>query len=154
MPTFAGRPSTMSSTIPVELWQNYVVGQQRQQISELQFDIFPYPQSFLVWKIRFKTQGTTCSDFPSDAMLWIKEVEMVDSLDELKSSRSVCGKDFPNFEMLDAKIASCSEQDHPEFPVQEEDQPRGAESPKRGPFPSRKTDRLHDLRLLSSDWRS
>ena len=31
---------------------------------------------------------------------------MVDSLDELKSSRTVCGKDFPNFEMLDAKIAS------------------------------------------------
>ena len=33
-------------------------------------------------------------------------MEMVDSLDELKSSRSVCGKDFPNFEMLDAKISS------------------------------------------------
>ena len=31
---------------------------------------------------------------------------MVDSLDEFKSSRSVYGKDFPNFEMLDAKIAS------------------------------------------------
>ena len=39
-------------------------------------------------------------------MLWIKEVEMADSLDELKSSRSVYGKDFPNFEMLDAKISS------------------------------------------------
>ena len=38
-------------------------------------------------------------------MLWIKEVEMVDSLDELISSRSVSGKNFPNFEMLDAKIA-------------------------------------------------
>ena len=63
------------------------------------------PQSFPVWKIRFKNQATTCSDFPSDAMLWIKEVEMVDSLDELKTSRSVCGKNFPNFEMLDAKIA-------------------------------------------------
>ena len=49
---------------------------------------------------------TTCSYFPSDAVLWIKEVETVDSLDELKSSRSVYGKDFPNFEMLDAKIAS------------------------------------------------
>ena len=36
----------------------------------------------------------------------IKEVEMVDSLEELKSSRSVSGKIFPNFEMLDAKIAS------------------------------------------------
>ena len=48
---------------------------------------------------------TTCSDFLSEAMLWIKEVEMVDSMDELKSSRSVAGNNFPNFEMLDAKIA-------------------------------------------------
>ena len=32
-------------------------------------------------------------------------MEMVDSLEELKSSRSVYGKIFPNFEMLDAKIA-------------------------------------------------
>ena len=39
-------------------------------------------------------------------MLWINEVEMVDILDELKSSRSVAGKNFPNLEMLDAKIAS------------------------------------------------
>ena len=87
MPTFATRPLTMNSTIPVELPQNYMVGQQRQQI-------------------RFKNQVTTCSDSPSEAMLWIKEVEMVDSLNETKSSRSASGKNFPNFEMLDAKIAS------------------------------------------------
>ena len=31
---------------------------------------------------------------------------MVDSMEELKSSRSVACKKFPNFEMLDAKIAS------------------------------------------------
>ena len=31
---------------------------------------------------------------------------MFDSVDELKSSRSIDGKDFPNFEMLDARIAS------------------------------------------------
>ena len=80
MPTFATRPLTMSCTIPVELPQHYLVGQQRQQISELQFDRFPNPQSFLVWKIRFKNQVTTCSDSQSDAMLWNKEVEMVDSL--------------------------------------------------------------------------
>ena len=84
-----------------------MVGQQRQQISELQFDRFPNPSSFLVWKTRFKTQVSSGSDLPSEAVLWIKEVEMVDSLDELKkSSRSVYGKDFPNFEMLDVKIAS------------------------------------------------
>ena len=39
-------------------------------------------------------------------MLWIKEVEIVDSVDDLESSRSVQGHHFPNFEMLDAKIAS------------------------------------------------
>ena len=86
MPTCALRPLSTSSTIPAELPHNYMVGEQRQQISELQFDKFPNPQSFLVWKIRFKTQVTICSDFSSDAMLWIKKVEMFDSVDELKSS--------------------------------------------------------------------
>ena len=33
-------------------------------------------------------------------------MEMVDSLEELKSSRSVSGNNFPDLEMLDAKIAS------------------------------------------------
>ena len=64
-----------------------MVGQQRQQISELQFDKIPNPQSLLVWKFRFKTQVrsqlTPCSDFPLEAMSWVKEVEMVGSLDEL-----------------------------------------------------------------------
>ena len=92
--------------IPVRFPQNSVVGPQRQQKTELQFDKFPNPQSFLVWKIRFRNRVTTCSDFPSEAMLWIKEVEIVDSLEELKSSRSVSGKNFPKFEMLDAEIAS------------------------------------------------
>ena len=94
MPRFARRPSTMSSSFLVDIPQNSMVGQQRQQISELQFDKFPNPPSLLVWEIRFKNQVTTCSDFPSDAMLWIKEVEMVDSLDAFKSSRSVSGKNF------------------------------------------------------------
>ena len=74
---------------------------------------------FLVWKLRFKNQVTTCSDFPSDAMLWIKKVEMVDSLDERCWTR----------------------------------RSRGTKSPKGGPVPTRTTDRLHHLRLLSSDWR-
>ena len=106
MQTFARRPSTVSSFILVEFPHNCMVGQQRQEISELQFHKFPNHQSLLVWKIRFKNQATTCPDFPSEAMSRIKEVEMVGSLEELKSSRSVSGKIFPNFEMLDGKIAS------------------------------------------------
>ena len=40
-------------------------------------------------------------------MLWIKEVEMVTSVDDLKSSRSFQGlTSCPDFELLDARIAS------------------------------------------------
>ena len=39
-------------------------------------------------------------------MLWIKEVEMVDPVDDLKSSLSVWGIRMPDPEVLDAKIAS------------------------------------------------
>ena len=39
-------------------------------------------------------------------MLWIKEVELIDSVGDLKSSCSVRGIQMPNFEVLDAKIAS------------------------------------------------
>ena len=38
-------------------------------------------------------------------MLWIKEVEMVESVDDLKSSCSVRGTHGPDFEVLDANIA-------------------------------------------------
>ena len=59
--------------------------------------------------MRFKTKVSSCSRFPSEAMLWIKEVEMVKTVDDLKSSRPIQGfSHFPNFEMLDARIASAS----------------------------------------------
>ena len=73
-----------------------MVGQQRQQISELHFDKFLTSSTFLCWKIRFKNEVTTCYDFPSEGMLWIKDVEMVDSLEELESSQSIDGQNIPN----------------------------------------------------------
>ena len=39
-------------------------------------------------------------------MLWIKEVEMVEPVDHLKSSRSITGTPGPDFELIDARIAS------------------------------------------------
>ena len=81
-------------------------------------------------------------------------MEMVDSLDEIKSSRSIAGQNFTNFEMLDAKIASALnkiiQNSHFKRMVSLEEQ-RG---PKRGPVSTRKTDRLYDFRLFSSSWRS
>ena len=99
----------MNSLFPAEgtFPQNYVAGQQRLQISEFEFDKFTTPSAFSCWKIKFKTQVSACSSSPSEAMLWIKEVEMVDSVGDLKSSRSIQGyTHFQNFEMVDARIAS------------------------------------------------
>ena len=39
-------------------------------------------------------------------MLWIQEVELVDSVDDLKSSYSATGIRMPNFEVFDARIVS------------------------------------------------
>ena len=39
-------------------------------------------------------------------MLWIKEVEMVESVDDLKILRSMKGTRGPDFEVLDPRIAS------------------------------------------------
>ena len=86
--------------------KNYGADQQRLQILDLHFDKFPTPATFACWKIRFKTEVCIWSQFPTEAIQWIKEVEMVDSLDDLKSSSSTRGISMPNFEALDARIAS------------------------------------------------
>ena len=96
--------------------KNYGVDQQRLQISDPRFDKFPTPATFACfacWKMRFKTEVCTCSQVPTEAMQWIKEVELVDSVDELRSSSSTRGISMPNFEVLDARIASALNKNHP-----------------------------------------
>ena len=86
--------------------KNYGADQQRLEISDLHFNKIPTPATFACWKIRFKTEVCTCSQFPTEAMQWIKEVESVDSMDDLRSSSSIRGIPMPDFEVLDARIAS------------------------------------------------
>ena len=92
-------PSAKNSVIPSEgdSSKDYGADQQRLQISDLHFDKFPKPATFACWKIRFKTEVCTCSQFPTEAMQWIKEVELVDSVDELRSSSSIWCISMPNF---------------------------------------------------------
>ena len=101
-------PSARNSVIPYEgdFSKNYGADQQRLQISDLHVDKFTTPATFACWKIRFKTEVCICSQFPTEAMLWIKEVEMFESVDDLKSSCSARRIRMPIFEVLDAKIAS------------------------------------------------
>ena len=116
--------------------KNYGADQQRLQISDLHFDKFPTPATFACWKIRFKTEVWTCSQFPTEAMQWIKEVELVDSVDELRSSSSIRGISMPNFEVLDARIASALNKiiHNSLFKRRISLEEQG---PERGPFPSR-----------------
>ena len=107
-PRFQTGPSAGNSFDPEEgrLSKDYGADQQRLQISDLHFDKFLTQTTFACWKIRFKTEVCTCSQFPTEAMHWIKKVEMVESVDDLKSSRSIKGTHGPDFELLDARIAS------------------------------------------------
>ena len=50
--------------------KNYGADQQRLQISDPHFDKFTTPATFACWKIRFKIEVCTCSQFPTEAFLW------------------------------------------------------------------------------------
>ena len=75
-------------------------------ISELHFGQFPDPDDFQCWRVSFKTEVFVCTSSPELTMSWIKEVEMAGSIDDLMTSQSVSGESFPDFQMLDARIAS------------------------------------------------
>ena len=82
-------------------------------------------------------------------------MEMVDSVNDFESSHSIQGYiHVPIFEMLDARIASALNKIIQNSYFKKKDQSRGTESSERGSVPSRKTDRLHDPRLLPGYWRS
>ena len=117
--------------------KNYGADQLRLQISDLHFDKFPTPATFACWKIRFNTEVCTCSQFPTEAMQWIKEVELVDSVDELRSSSSTRGISMPNFEVFDARIASALNKIIHNSHFKRKISLEGQKSPERGPFPSR-----------------
>ena len=51
---------------------------------KLHFGEIHTSSTFSCWKIRFNTQVSSYSGSPSEAMLWIKEVEIVDAVDDLK----------------------------------------------------------------------
>ena len=65
-------------------------------------------------------------------------MEMVDSVGEITSSRSIEGKYFSNFELLDARIASALNKMIQNSHFKKEGQSRGTGSPERGWVSSKK----------------
>ena len=113
MPTFAPRPLTTTSTIPVELPQNYMVGQQRANIG---ISIRQIPFSTIVLGAEKSIQNTSHDLLWFSIGCYVMDQRSGDGwfFGRVKNPRDqFLEKVFPNFEMLDAKIVS--EQDHPEF---------------------------------------
>ena len=80
-------------------------------------------------------------------------MEMADLVDDFKSSRSIHGfSHFPNCEMLDARTASALNKIIQKSNFKKKVSLEEQKVQKEDRFSSRKTDRLHDLRLLSSHW--
>ena len=66
-----------------------------------------FPVHFQCWRVNFKTEECESTRFPQLTMSWINEVEMEKSIDDLMTSQSIEGRrDFPDFELLDARITS------------------------------------------------
>ena len=99
------RTLTALQFLPQDLPEMFPFGP-KNQISEMHDEKFPDPSTSQCWKTSSKTDVCSYSSFPSEAMRWLEEVEVVDSVDDLGMSQSVRGHRFTNFEMLDAKIAS------------------------------------------------
>ena len=83
-----------------------MVERTKHNVSELQLEKFPTPSTFLYEKTNFKTEVCSASDHPAEAMPWIKEVEMSNTVDDLETSQPISGRQSPNFETLLATIAT------------------------------------------------
>ena len=79
-------------------------------------------------------------------------MEMVDSVDDLESSFSVRGIQMPNFEVLDARIASALKRTIHNSHFKRRISLGGTGGPEAGPFPSQQADRLLDLRVFPGHW--
>ena len=67
-----------------------MVEQPRIQVAEMHFDKFRNLPTFCLVENELQDRGMFCSNFPTEAMLWIKEVVMVDSVKEGWMLKGVC----------------------------------------------------------------
>ena len=79
-------------------------------------------------------------------------MEVVDSVDELRSSSSVRGIRMPDFEVLDARIASALNNIIHNSYFKRRMSLEERKRPEAGPFPSWQTDCLLDLRSFPGHW--
>ena len=77
------------------------------QIPEMNLGKFPDSTEFQSCTVNFKFEVCSKTANLQLTMQWIKEMDIAKSIDDLITTRSIVGRsDFPDYEMLDAKMAS------------------------------------------------
>ena len=56
--------------------------------------------------MNFKSVVCLSASFPTEAMVWVNEIDSARNVDELKLSSSILGRILPDFEILDSNITS------------------------------------------------
>ena len=102
---------------------------------------FPDSMEFQSWKVNFRTEVCLRTADPQITMLWIKEVELAKTIDELVTLRSITGQhNLPDFDLLDAMIASALKQLlHTQANCRKKSKCRRAASSEGRPILTRKT---------------
>ena len=115
----------------VDIPQNSMVGQQRQQISKLQFFRTPH---FSCWIIRFKNEATTCSEFCIGN--YVLDQRSGDGLfiGRIEISAISLWKGFSKLGDAGREDCHFSEEDHPEFPSRRKSASRSRKPRKRTGF--------------------
>ena len=86
--------------------RRFVVEPSKGSTLKLKYERVSLPSTFNHWKTNFKTEVGSSSGHPEEAMPWKSEVERANSVNDLKTSRSMSGTVYSIFETLDARIAS------------------------------------------------
>ena len=101
-------------------------------------------------KVNFKTEVCAKSADPHLTMHWIKEVEIAKSIDYPMTSQSITRRrDFSDYEMLDAKIASALKKPSHKRAFPKKSKCRRATCSERPPILARKADCLRGPRAFS-----
>ena len=100
---------------------------------------------------KFKVCSGSCH--PKEAMPWIQETELANSIDDLRTSQSITGRVCPNIETLDERIATPSNKIVQGSTLKKKIflEAHKAQNEDRIPDPSRMSDRLYDRRELLGD---
>ena len=153
-PRFARQVSTWNLLYHAEgaYPQTCLIELPRNQIPELHVDKFHDASCFQCWKTNFKTEVCSWSVCLTVAMLWIKEVEVDKSVDDLLTSQSIEGHAFPDVEMFDAKITSALKRIITDQYFRRRINVEEQHCSKIRQISSRKTDCFFDLQAFSGHW--